>query len=261
MAAGQPTRFRERWRRVPRWLRVGLLALVALVLVAGIFGDRESTGQQAATSPAPATTSSTTTASSTSSPAAATTPSTPPPLPTVVAVTDARTVVLSDGLTVTLDSLAVPGECWRDPATEFARTTLLNKQVQWVAQGHPPALRLADGTDFATLAVSQGLARPATPGSPLSQAQDTAHQAGLGLWGEPCRGADTLPVTTPPPEATPERQPTREPDPPVVQQQPEAVYYANCSQAKAAGAAPLHRGEPGYRAGLDRDNDGVACES
>nr|BFD96132.1 hypothetical protein KitaXyl93_74920 [Kitasatospora sp. Xyl93] len=38
------------------------------------------------------------------------------------------------------------------------------------------------------------------------------------------------------------------------------AYYANCSAAKAAGAAPLHRGEPGYRAGLDRDGDGTACE-
>lgn len=35
---------------------------------------------------------------------------------------------------------------------------------------------------------------------------------------------------------------------------------ANCSEARAAGAAPLHRGEPGYRSGLDRDGDGVACE-
>lgn len=29
---------------------------------------------------------------------------------------------------------------------------------------------------------------------------------------------------------------------------------------EAAGAAPLHRGDPGYRAGLDADGDGVACE-
>lgn len=38
------------------------------------------------------------------------------------------------------------------------------------------------------------------------------------------------------------------------------TYYANCSEARAAGAAPLHRGEPGYASHLDRDNDGVACE-
>lgn len=38
------------------------------------------------------------------------------------------------------------------------------------------------------------------------------------------------------------------------------VYYDNCKEARAAGAAPIMRGEPGYRAGLDRNNDGVACE-
>lgn len=38
------------------------------------------------------------------------------------------------------------------------------------------------------------------------------------------------------------------------------VYYANCSAARAAGAAPLMRGEPGYRKAMDRDDDGVACE-
>jgi general secretion pathway protein G len=38
------------------------------------------------------------------------------------------------------------------------------------------------------------------------------------------------------------------------------VYYANCTAARAAGAAPIRRGEPGYRAALDRDGDGVACE-
>lgn len=38
------------------------------------------------------------------------------------------------------------------------------------------------------------------------------------------------------------------------------VYYANCAEARAAGAAPMSRGEPGYRAGLDRDGDGTACD-
>jgi uncharacterized protein with LGFP repeats len=41
---------------------------------------------------------------------------------------------------------------------------------------------------------------------------------------------------------------------------PSGTYYANCAAARAAGAAPLYRGEPGYRPALDRDGDGVACE-
>lgn len=38
------------------------------------------------------------------------------------------------------------------------------------------------------------------------------------------------------------------------------VFYKNCTAVRAAGKAPLHRGEPGYSSHLDRDGDGVACE-
>lgn len=36
--------------------------------------------------------------------------------------------------------------------------------------------------------------------------------------------------------------------------------FANCTHARAAGAAPVRRGEPGYGPHLDRDNDGIGCE-
>nr|WP_293873522.1 excalibur calcium-binding domain-containing protein [Sphingomonas sp. UBA978] len=39
-----------------------------------------------------------------------------------------------------------------------------------------------------------------------------------------------------------------------------ASYYANCSAARAAGAAPVRSGQPGYSRKLDRDGDGVGCE-
>ena len=39
-----------------------------------------------------------------------------------------------------------------------------------------------------------------------------------------------------------------------------AVYYANCAAARAAGAAPVRRGDPGYARHLDRDGDGIGCE-
>ena len=38
------------------------------------------------------------------------------------------------------------------------------------------------------------------------------------------------------------------------------VYYPNCAAARAAGMAPIHIGQPGYRPALDADNDGIACE-
>ncbi|MFF4320634.1 excalibur calcium-binding domain-containing protein [Streptomyces sp. NPDC001568] len=39
-----------------------------------------------------------------------------------------------------------------------------------------------------------------------------------------------------------------------------SAYYKNCDAAKAAGAAPIRRGQPGYREALDRDKDGIACD-
>ena len=36
--------------------------------------------------------------------------------------------------------------------------------------------------------------------------------------------------------------------------------FANCAAARAAGAAPVRRGDPGYGSHLDRDGDGVGCE-
>ena len=36
--------------------------------------------------------------------------------------------------------------------------------------------------------------------------------------------------------------------------------YRNCTEARAAGVAPVKRGQPGYGRHLDRDNDGIGCE-
>jgi hypothetical protein len=58
-------------------------------------------------------------------------------------------------------------------------------------------------------------------------------------------------VRRPPPASadTPRRSKTR-PD----------VYYSGCREARAAGAAPIYRGQPGYRPEMDGDSDGIACE-
>ncbi|QIF81633.1 MULTISPECIES: excalibur calcium-binding domain-containing protein [Brevundimonas] len=41
---------------------------------------------------------------------------------------------------------------------------------------------------------------------------------------------------------------------------PSSGAFANCTAARAAGAAPVRRGDPGYGRHLDRDGDGVGCE-
>ena len=48
------------------------------------------------------------------------------------------------------------------------------------------------------------------------------------------------------------------PDPTLVEQ---SVTYPNCKAAWAAGAAPLHVGQPGYRSGMDGDGDHIRTGS
>ncbi|MEX5713462.1 excalibur calcium-binding domain-containing protein [Parafrankia sp. FMc6] len=77
--------------------------------------------------------------------------------------------------------------------------------------------------------------------------------------------ADSQPAPPPAPTPTPTPRPA-DPlppanNPPPANDNPPAVYYANCSEVKAAGAAPIRRGDPGYSSKLDRDGDGIACEN
>ncbi|GAA3969153.1 GmrSD restriction endonuclease domain-containing protein [Gordonia caeni] len=78
------------------------------------------------------------------------------------------------------------------------------------------------------------------------------------------RAAETATETTTPrttPRTTTPRTTTHRPQPLVETPAPGGdVYYRNCSAARAAGAAPLYRGQPGYSSKLDRDGDGIACE-
>ncbi|MGX7107634.1 thermonuclease family protein [Hutsoniella sourekii] len=38
------------------------------------------------------------------------------------------------------------------------------------------------------------------------------------------------------------------------------VYYQNCDDVRAHGAAPIYPGDPGWDPKFDRDNDGIGCE-
>jgi Excalibur calcium-binding domain len=70
--------------------------------------------------------------------------------------------------------------------------------------------------------------------------------------------------TTIQPDPTVTERPTRQPSSGVLDlpnsPAPE-VYYKNCAAVRAAGAAPIHRGDPGYASRLDRDGDGTGCEN
>lgn len=62
-----------------------------------------------------------------------------------------------------------------------------------------------------------------------------------------------VPVAPPAGDDPPPAQPVTNPAP----QQP---HYADCDDARAGGAAPVHAGQPGYGPHLDSDHDGVGCE-
>jgi hypothetical protein len=94
---------------------------------------------------------------------------------------------------------------------------------------------------------------------PVVQPVVTASQVDLPS-AVPSATPTTAPTTATPkpkPKATPKPKPraTRTAGP-----EPASAFYANCTAVRAAGAAPIHRGDPGYSRKLDRDGDGVACE-
>lgn len=80
------------------------------------------------------------------------------------------------------------------------------------------------------------------------------------LWVTPAeKNAMTRVLTACSGAATPTSE-TVSPPPTTTDRVAPAAYFPNCAAARAAGATPLRLGQPGYRAALDGDGDGVACE-
>ncbi|MFJ8074720.1 excalibur calcium-binding domain-containing protein [Streptomyces sp. NPDC096176] len=77
-------------------------------------------------------------------------------------------------------------------------------------------------------------------------------KAGAGAEAVSATAVVRITVTKPEPKPTPTPTPKPKTKP--------KVSYANCDAVRAAGAAPIHEGEPGYGSHLDRDGDGVGCE-
>jgi len=95
------------------------------------------------------------------------------------------------------------------------------------------------------------------------EAQRMAQAQDRGLWSpETCDGDTTQPER---PEPTDTPVPTAEPEPtdtPVPPSDGDTdVSYVNCDEVRAAGKDPLYEGQPGYSSKLDRDGDGIACDT
>lgn len=261
-------------RRVPAWIKIVLAVFAVLFVLGAVFGKP---GEKPVAQPAPTTTTIT----------AATTTSSSPPANPVYRVTSVAgaSVIVSDtagiSKTVYVAGIQPAADCYGTETASWATAFLAGQEVTLqsvVEQGGKTLAHvvLADGTDYATAALQGGYARFAADAvaesyaNVLRAAESAAGAAKAGLWGPPCNGSPTTPAVAPPvaPPATTAAPPPAKPKStapkPTTANPPDepdtSVYYANCDAARAAGAAPLHVGEPGYRAGLDRDKDGVACE-
>ena len=240
-----------------------LAVLAALIVVSTACGN---SGEEAAT---------TTTTTSTTVPTTTTT-TLPPGLPpgddtTVSRVIDGDTIEVASGpppvRLIGIDAPEVTGGCFANEATaHLAELLPVGMRVRLAYDvgradrfGRTLAYvyRLTDGL-FVNLALARdGFVSQLTVPPNVAHAQEfgaavqEARSAGRGLWAV-CRTTTTTRATTQTTRATTTTTASGGGG--------GGSYYANCAAARAAGAAPLNRGDPGYRAGLDRDGDGVACE-
>ncbi|WP_051342239.1 thermonuclease family protein [Pseudonocardia spinosispora] len=176
------------------WLGAGAVALVAL---AAIGSAKLITGNQQIQAAAPVS----------PAPAAAI----DSPVGTVVKITkviapDRVEVSEPAGSEVVVLGIAVPNSngCGYAISKAFANRTLSNQMVTMVQDPSQPVtdkqgrrqayLRTADGTDYSTEAVTQGMAkyydgsRPVEKADELKTAQDAAKEKKSGLWDTPCNG-------------------------------------------------------------------------
>jgi hypothetical protein len=101
---------------------------------------------------------------------------------------------------------------------------------------------------------------PTATASPSPSDSDTPSPTPATTTAPPTPVAAVTSAVPPPPQVH-VPAPAAKPAPAPARTTPAAgVYYVNCTAVRAAGKAPLYRGQPGYRPALDRDNDGVACE-
>jgi micrococcal nuclease len=143
-----------------------------------------------------------------------------------------------------------PGECMGDQATNALHFLADGKELTLVpdtsdADAEGNNLRFVeqtDGVDLGGTMIDLGLAiaEPVEPdiarGGDYAQRMVNAQAAAVGMWAPGACPPPTVPATT------------------------AAVFYANCDEARAAGVAPIHAGEPGYSTDLDADGDGIACD-
>lgn len=165
---------------------------------------------------------------------------------------------------VQIDHVVALSDAWQKGAQQLSteqRTAFANDPANLQATDGPTNIKKGDGDaatwlppnkSFRCEYVARQISVKATYKLWVTQAEHDAMASILGG----CAG-QLVPTNQKVP-ATPE--PVQPPAPAPVTRAPAAAYYSNCDAARAAGVAPIRAGQPGYRAGLDRDGDGIACD-
>lgn len=174
---------------------------------------------------------------------------------------------------VQIDHVVALSDAWQKGAqqlTESSRRQLANDPLNLLAVDGPANMSKGDGDaatwlptnkKFRCRYVARQVAVKARYQLWMTRAEHDAIAGILaGCPGEPLPSggsAGTVEVTG---TKSTSAAPTAKKTPKKTTQKAADVYYANCAAARAAGAAPVHRGDPGYSSRLDRDGDGVGCE-
>lgn len=109
----------------------------------------------------------------------------------------------------------------------------------------------------AALAAAKTAADAASARATDLQAQLSAAQAAAATSAKASLGASSAPSSK---ASTGSGRDEQEAEAPRSSSVGSSVSFANCSEARAAGATPVRVGDPGYSRKLDRDGDGVGCE-
>ena len=189
---------------------------------------------------------------------------------------------------VQIDHVVSLSNAWQTGAQQLSqaqRVSLANDPINLLAVDGRSNAQKGDG-DTATWLPSNKLFRcgyvarqvsvKATYGLWVTQAEHDAIATVLSSCsGEMAVTSSFAPLPAPPavmapePVAAPVVQPEPEPAPVEPAPAPEVVapapatevYYKNCDAVRAAGAAPIYQGTPGYASHLDRDKDGIGCDT
>ena len=147
------------------------------------------------------------------------------------------------------------------PSNKAYRCSYVARQVSvkatyglWVTQAeHDAVKRVLDTCPNEPAVTSTDAAQP-TQAKPAPAKPTPAKPAPAKPAPAPAQPAQTPAQPAPAPAQPAPAQPAQVPA-------PVEVYYQNCDAVRAAGAAPIYANQPGYAPRLDRDKDGIGCDT